>query len=129
MPPSKRLRNLASDQIGAVSQRFTSCVWWVPSMSSPSIHVVILAAGQGTRMKSHLPKVLHAVPGGPMLDRVIRTAESLSPESLTIVVGHAADAIQSHLNGRNGVQFALQQPQLGTGHALLQTAPLLAGKT
>jgi bifunctional UDP-N-acetylglucosamine pyrophosphorylase/glucosamine-1-phosphate N-acetyltransferase len=98
-------------------------------MSSPSIHVVILAAGQGTRMKSHLPKVLHAVPGGPMLDCVIRTAESLSPESLTIVVGHAADAIQSHLNGHNGVQFALQQPQLGTGHALLQTAPLLAGKT
>jgi bifunctional UDP-N-acetylglucosamine pyrophosphorylase/glucosamine-1-phosphate N-acetyltransferase len=98
-------------------------------MSSPSIHVVILAAGQGTRMKSRLPKVLHPVPGGPMIDRVIRTAESLSPETLTIVVGHGADAIQSHLNGRQSVQFALQQPQLGTGHALLQAAPLLTGKT
>jgi bifunctional UDP-N-acetylglucosamine pyrophosphorylase/glucosamine-1-phosphate N-acetyltransferase len=63
-----------------------------------------------------------------MLDCVIRSAQSLSPETLTIVVGHAAEAVQSHLSGRNGVQFALQQPQLGTGHALLQTAPLLKDK-
>jgi bifunctional UDP-N-acetylglucosamine pyrophosphorylase / glucosamine-1-phosphate N-acetyltransferase len=98
-------------------------------MSSASIHVVILAAGQGTRMKSRLPKVLHSVPGGPMLDCVIRTAESLSPETLTIVVGHDAEAVRSHLNGQKRVQFALQQPQLGTGHALLQAAPLFTGKT
>jgi bifunctional UDP-N-acetylglucosamine pyrophosphorylase / glucosamine-1-phosphate N-acetyltransferase len=98
-------------------------------MSSAPVHVVILAAGQGTRMKSSLPKVLHPVPGGPMLDCVIRTAESLSPETLTIVVGHGADAVRSHLNGQTRVQFALQQPQLGTGHALLQAAPLLSGKT
>jgi len=64
-----------------------------------------------------------------MLDCVIRTAESLSPETLTIVVGHGADAVQSHLTGHPRVQFALQQPQLGTGHALLQTAPLLKDKT
>ena len=63
-----------------------------------------------------------------MLDCVIRTAESLSPETLTVVVGHGADAVQSHLNGHARVQFALQQPQLGTGHALLQTAPLLRDK-
>jgi len=65
-----------------------------------------------------------------MLDCVIRTAESLSPETFTIVVGHGADAVQSHLTGHHPrVQFALQQPQLGTGHALLQTAPLLRDKT
>ena len=98
-------------------------------MSSASIHIVVLAAGQGTRMKSSLPKVLHRVPGGPMLDCVIRTAESLSPETLTIVVGHGADAVRSHLRGQTTVQFALQQPQLGTAHALLQAAPLLAGRT
>jgi bifunctional UDP-N-acetylglucosamine pyrophosphorylase / glucosamine-1-phosphate N-acetyltransferase len=98
-------------------------------MSSPSIHVVVLAAGQGTRMKSQRPKVLHSVPGGPMLDRVIRTAEALTPETLTIVIGHGAEAVRSHLSGQPKVQFALQQPQLGTGHALLQTAPLLAERT
>jgi bifunctional UDP-N-acetylglucosamine pyrophosphorylase/glucosamine-1-phosphate N-acetyltransferase len=64
-----------------------------------------------------------------MLDRVIRTAEALTPETLTIVIGHGAEAVRSHLNGQPRVQFALQQPQLGTGHALLQTAPLLAEKT
>jgi bifunctional UDP-N-acetylglucosamine pyrophosphorylase / glucosamine-1-phosphate N-acetyltransferase len=98
-------------------------------MSSAPIHVVVLAAGQGTRMKSSLPKVLHRVTGGAMLDRVLRTAESLSPETLTVVVGHGADAIRSHLAGRGSAQFALQQPQLGTAHALLQAAPLLTGRT
>ena len=98
-------------------------------MSSAPIHVVVLAAGQGTRMKSNLPKVLHRVPGGAMLDCVIRTAESLSPETLTVVVGHGADAIRSHLASQASVQFALQQPQLGTAHALLQAAPLLTGRT
>jgi len=98
-------------------------------MSSNSVHVVVLAAGQGTRMKSTLPKVLHRVPGGLLLDRVLRSARSLSPETLTIVVGHGADAIRSHLSGQGDVQLALQQPQLGTAHALLQTAPLLAGRS
>jgi bifunctional UDP-N-acetylglucosamine pyrophosphorylase/glucosamine-1-phosphate N-acetyltransferase len=98
-------------------------------MSSDPIHVVVLAAGQGTRMKSSLPKVLHRVPGGSMLNCVIRTAEALSPETLTVVVGHAADAVRAHLGADTTVQFALQQPQLGTAHALLQAAPLLAGRT
>jgi bifunctional UDP-N-acetylglucosamine pyrophosphorylase/glucosamine-1-phosphate N-acetyltransferase len=97
-------------------------------MSSSSIHVVVLAAGQGTRMKSSLPKVLHRVPGGCLLDCVIRTAETISPETLTIVIGHGADAVRSHLAGKNTIQFARQEPQLGTAHALLQAAPLLAGR-
>src|SRR5688572_24312074 len=98
-------------------------------MSSTAIHVVVLAAGQGTRMKSSLPKVLHRVPGGTMLDRVVRTANELSPASQTIVIGHGAEVVRSHLKGQQGIQFALQEPQLGTAHALLQTAPLLVGKT
>ncbi len=83
--------------IGSWAVGFSSCVLSEPSMSSTPIHVVVLAAGQGTRMKSSLPKVLHRVPGGAMLDCVIRTAESLSPETLTIVVGHGADAVRAHL--------------------------------
>jgi bifunctional UDP-N-acetylglucosamine pyrophosphorylase/glucosamine-1-phosphate N-acetyltransferase len=64
-----------------------------------------------------------------MLQRVLRTAEALSPETLTIVIGHDADAVRAHLHGHAHAQFAVQQPQLGTAHALLQAAPLLAGKT
>jgi len=63
-----------------------------------------------------------------MLDRVLRIAESLAPQTLTLVIGHGADAVKAHLRSRANVQFALQQPQLGTAHALLQTAPVLAGK-
>jgi bifunctional UDP-N-acetylglucosamine pyrophosphorylase/glucosamine-1-phosphate N-acetyltransferase len=64
-----------------------------------------------------------------MLDRVLRVAESLSPRTLTVVVGHGADAIRNHFAGLQGVRFALQEPQLGTAHALLQAAPLLDGQT
>src|SRR5688572_19198322 len=92
-------------------------------------HVVILAAGQGTRMKSTLPKVLHPVAGRPMLEQVVQTANSLSPASIVVIVGHRADAIQAFLSGREGIQFALQEPQLGTAHALQQAEPLLAGRT
>jgi bifunctional UDP-N-acetylglucosamine pyrophosphorylase/glucosamine-1-phosphate N-acetyltransferase len=93
------------------------------------IHVVILAAGQGTRMKSALPKVLHPVAGRPMVEYVVKTASSLSPASVTVVVGHRADDVQAFLGSRQGVQFALQSPQLGTAHALRQVEPLLAGRT
>jgi len=98
-------------------------------MSSAPVHVVVLAAGQGTRMKSSQPKVLHRVPGGSMLNCVLRTAEALSPETLTVVVGHGADAVRAHLGAQTTVQFALQEPQLGTAHALMQAAPVLAGRT
>jgi bifunctional N-acetylglucosamine-1-phosphate-uridyltransferase/glucosamine-1-phosphate-acetyltransferase GlmU-like protein len=57
----------------------------------PEIHVVILAAGQGTRMKSALPKVLLPVSGRPMVEHVIRVARSVNPTSITVVVGHGAD--------------------------------------
>ena len=93
------------------------------------LHVVILAAGKGTRMKSELPKVLHQVVGRALLDRVLDAAEALRPTSITLVVGHAADRVKDHLASRPNVQFALQEPQLGTGHALLQTEPLLRGRS
>src|SRR5687767_6194526 len=95
---------------------------------SLDLHVVILAAGQGTRMKSSLPKVLHQISGLPVIEHVLRTAESASPATITVVVGHRADVVRARLAGR-GVQFALQEPQLGTAHALRQAEPVLAGRT
>jgi bifunctional N-acetylglucosamine-1-phosphate-uridyltransferase/glucosamine-1-phosphate-acetyltransferase GlmU-like protein len=91
----------------------------------PDTHVVVLAAGKGTRMKSAVPKVLHAVAGRPLIDYALRAAESLSPASIVIVVGSQADQLREALAKRPGLSFALQEPQLGTGHALLQAEPLL----
>jgi bifunctional UDP-N-acetylglucosamine pyrophosphorylase/glucosamine-1-phosphate N-acetyltransferase len=97
---------------------------------STIIHIVILAAGKGTRMKSDLPKVLHHVGGQPMLSLVLRTATALQPESITVVVGHMAESVKAMLaKDWPTVQTVVQDPQLGTGHALLQTEPLLASKT
>jgi bifunctional UDP-N-acetylglucosamine pyrophosphorylase/glucosamine-1-phosphate N-acetyltransferase len=95
----------------------------------PDIHIAILAAGQGTRMKSALPKVLHPIAGRPMLDHVLRTAGAVQPATTTLVVGHKAELVQERLAGRTGLQFAIQAPQLGTAHALQQTQPLLSGRT
>ena len=89
------------------------------------LHVVILAAGKGTRMKSELPKVLHRISGVALIDRVVAAAEALNPSTTTLVVGHAADQVRAHFSERPAVQFAVQEPQLGTGHALLQTEPVL----
>jgi bifunctional UDP-N-acetylglucosamine pyrophosphorylase/glucosamine-1-phosphate N-acetyltransferase len=92
-------------------------------------HVVILAAGQGTRMKSQLPKVLHPIAGRSLVEHVLRTAESLSPATITLIVCHRADIVRERLASRPALQFALQQPQLGTAHALQQAEPVLAGRT
>lgn len=91
------------------------------------LHLVVLAAGKGTRMKSALPKVLHAAGGLPLIEHVLRTADSISPASIVIVVGHQADDVQRALAGRTNLQFAKQEPQLGTGHALLQAEGPLTG--
>ena len=95
----------------------------------PDTHAVILAAGKGTRMKSALPKVLHLAGGLPLIEHVLRTADALQPSTITIVVGHQAAEIQAQVAKRLGLRFALQEPQLGTGHALLQAEPMLAGRT
>ena len=84
-----------------------------------SLHVVILAAGQGKRMHSSLPKVLHPVAGKPMLSRVVDTAMALSPEMIHVVIGHGGEQIKSALQGLP-VHWVFQSQQLGTGHALMQ---------
>lgn len=89
------------------------------------LNIVILAAGQGKRMQSSLPKVLHPIAGRSMLSHVLGAAESLGAQGIAIVVGHGADQVQQAYADYPGVQFALQQPQLGTGHAVLQAVPLL----
>jgi bifunctional UDP-N-acetylglucosamine pyrophosphorylase / glucosamine-1-phosphate N-acetyltransferase len=81
----------------------------------------VLAAGKGTRMKARLPKVLHRIGGLPLIGHVLRTARSLTPASIVVVVGYQASEIRRALEGESDLRFAVQEPQLGTGHALLQT--------
>jgi len=97
-------------------------------MASEDLHVVILAAGKGTRMRSALPKVLHLAAGLPLIEWVVRLARSLEPRSITLVLGHGADDVRARFSQASDVQFVVQEPQLGTGHALLQTRALLEGK-
>lgn len=93
------------------------------------IHVVVLAAGKGTRMKSQLPKVLHHIGGITIIERVIRTAAALRPKTITVVIGHGADDVRKALANRSDLQFVTQEQQLGTGHALMQTRPVLDGQS
>ncbi len=88
------------------------------------MNVVILAAGMGKRMQSDLPKVLHALAGKPLLSHVIDTARSLSPSRICVIYGHGGDAVPSRL-AADDLRFVVQQPQLGTGHAVMQAAPEL----
>ena len=95
----------------------------------PHIHIVILAAGKGTRMKSADPKVLHRAAGFSLIEHVLRTADTLAPETTVVVVGHQSERVKDALAKRLGLAFALQELQLGTGHALLQAETHLAGKS
>ena len=88
------------------------------------MNVVILAAGMGKRMQSDLPKVLHALAGKPLLSHVIDTARSLSPSRICVIYGHGGDAVPSRLAAED-LRFVIQQPQLGTGHAVMQAIPAL----
>jgi bifunctional UDP-N-acetylglucosamine pyrophosphorylase/glucosamine-1-phosphate N-acetyltransferase len=92
-------------------------------------HVVILAAGKGTRMKSARSKVLHRVAGQPMIEHVLAAAAALSPRTTTVVVGHQAESLKTALGGQPGLTFVVQEPQLGTAHALLTTESALRGQT
>jgi bifunctional UDP-N-acetylglucosamine pyrophosphorylase / glucosamine-1-phosphate N-acetyltransferase len=94
----------------------------------PDLHVVVLAAGKGTRMKSAHPKVLHEVAGLPLIEHVLGTAERLSPRTTTVVVGHEAARVEAALARRAGLTFVVQEPQLGTGHALLSAETALRGE-
>ena len=96
-------------------------------MTSPKpFAAVILAAGKGTRMKSDLHKVLHPIAGRPMLEHVLAAVSGIGPERLVVVVGSGRDQLE-RLVGAYGGTIVVQEPQLGTGHAVLQAAPPLAG--
>jgi bifunctional UDP-N-acetylglucosamine pyrophosphorylase/glucosamine-1-phosphate N-acetyltransferase len=87
------------------------------------LHVVILAAGEGKRMKSRLPKVLHRIAGRPMLAHVVATARELDPEGIHIVYGHGGEQVRAAFADQPDLVWAEQSRQLGTGHALQQAMP------
>lgn len=87
---------------------------------------IILAAGQGTRMKSKLYKVLHPVCGKPMVQHVVDQVSQLKMEQIVTVVGYGAEKVKEQLDGQT--TFVLQEEQLGTAHAVLQAKPLLGNK-
>ncbi len=85
-----------------------------------------MAAGKGTRMKSHRPKVLHRLAGRALIQHVIDTVRTLSPRTLIVVTGHGAAQVEAALAASTpAASFVLQEPQLGTGHAVQQALPLL----
>lgn len=89
---------------------------------------IILAAGKGTRMKTSCPKVLHTLGGRPLLDHVLDTAISIGPEKIIVVTGHGSDAVRSLIEHRSGnLEIVIQEPQLGTGHAVAQCLDILSG--
>jgi bifunctional UDP-N-acetylglucosamine pyrophosphorylase/glucosamine-1-phosphate N-acetyltransferase len=91
------------------------------------ITAVLLAAGQGTRMKSDLPKVLHPLCGKPMIWHVLQALQTAVTEPPVVVVGHGAEAVKASLGA--SARTVLQEPQLGTGHAVMQAEALLKGET
>lgn len=96
--------------------------------SGERTRVVLLAAGQGKRMKSGLPKVLHEVLGKTILGRLLTASDEVRPEHIHVVVGHEAEQVEQHIKDNPSatpVSTHLQSPQLGTGHALMQVAPSL----
>jgi bifunctional UDP-N-acetylglucosamine pyrophosphorylase/glucosamine-1-phosphate N-acetyltransferase len=91
------------------------------------VTAVILAAGQGTRMKSDLPKVLHPVCGVPMITHSLEVVKSASSETPVVIIGHGAEAVHEYLG--KSARCVIQDPQLGTGHAVQQAESILQGKT
>ncbi len=103
-------------------------------MPSPAPIALILAAGKGTRMRSDLPKVVHPVGGRPMVHAVVDACVAAGCRRVILVVGYQQDVVRSHFMGTlggplsRGVEFAVQDQQLGTGHAVRSAASLLAGE-
>ena len=93
-----------------------------------TIEVIILAAGQGTRMNSVTPKVLHTIAGKPMLGWVLQTAKQLTDKKINVVVGHQSDKVKLFF-AAEPINWVEQKEQLGTGHAVLQALPNLTEKT
>jgi bifunctional UDP-N-acetylglucosamine pyrophosphorylase / glucosamine-1-phosphate N-acetyltransferase len=92
---------------------------------TPNLDVIILAAGQGTRMKSATIKILHRAAGRPIIDYVLDLAAEISPRPPIVVIGHQREAVQQAVGDR--ARFAVQEEQKGTGHAVLQAARMIDG--
>lgn len=93
-----------------------------------SVSLIVLAAGKGTRMNSDLPKVLHSLGAAPLLHHALQAGQTLDPEHVVVVAGHGAAAVEkAALAFDDSIDVVLQAEQLGTGHAVAQAAPLLAG--
>lgn len=88
------------------------------------LNIVILAAGKGTRMYSDQPKVLHALAGKPLVQHVLDCATSLQPQQVSVVYGHGGETVPQAMQ-QYGARFVIQEPQLGTGHAVQQAIPHL----
>jgi bifunctional UDP-N-acetylglucosamine pyrophosphorylase / glucosamine-1-phosphate N-acetyltransferase len=100
-------------------------VAWRITMNDTPLAIVTLAAGKGTRMKSDLHKVLHPIAGLPMIEHLLASAAELNPASSVVVAGHGRDQLEAQLGSR--ATIAVQDPQLGTGHAVQQAEAALAG--
>ena len=91
-----------------------------------TIDVVVLAAGQGSRMKSQLPKVLHPIAGKPMLAHVLDSAKAVQADKLHVVIGHGAEKVEQAFSADDTISWALQAEQKGTGHAVMMALENLA---
>src|ERR1041385_6217577 len=89
------------------------------------VQAIIMAAGLGTRMKSRTAKVLHRAAGRPLIDYVVDLAREVCDTTPVIVVGHQREAVQQHVGDR--ARYAVQEQQLGTGHAVMQAVDLVQG--
>lgn len=110
-----------SDDLQPASSRYLAAT---PS-PAPALDIVILAAGESTRMQSQTPKVLHSLAGRPLIDYSLRLAEALSPNPPVVVVGRNAEALMAQIGPR--ARYVHQEQRLGTGHAVLQARPTLQG--
>jgi bifunctional UDP-N-acetylglucosamine pyrophosphorylase/glucosamine-1-phosphate N-acetyltransferase len=96
-------------------------------MDVPTLNIAILAAGRGKRMHSEKPKVLHRLAGKPLLCHVLDTARALSPNKICIIFGHGGEVVRQAI-GDPALTWVQQEPQLGTGHALMQALPYLGSE-
>ena len=93
-----------------------------------ALNIVILAAGKGTRMYSEKPKVLHALAGKPLVQHVLDCATALQPQQICVVYGHGGEAVPTAMQ-HYAAKFVIQEPQLGTGHAVQQALPHLSDES
>jgi len=93
--------------------------------NSPMLHVIILAAGEGKRMRSALPKVLQPIAGRPMLEHVIAAARALAPAGIHVVYGHGGEQVRAAFADQRDLSWTEQRERLGTGHAVMQALPAI----